>query len=73
MHTRAPQLQTTTLAGVFVISGGNLAASYVANVVNQTIFTILQERCAQRAKEVSVCKGLFVCMKKALLCLGPGR
>lgn len=38
--------------GVFVVSGGNLAASYVANVVNQVIFSLLQEACTQRAKEV---------------------
>eukprot|EP00967_Tisochrysis_lutea_P015985 scaffold18019_cov17-Tisochrysis_lutea.AAC.1 len=42
---------SVTLVGVFVVSGGNLAASYVVNVVNQTVFTILQELCAQRAKE----------------------
>ena len=45
-------MQTVTLVGIFVASGGNLAATYVANVANQLIFTILQERCALRAKEV---------------------
>jgi len=60
------QLQTVTTVGVFVASGGNLAASYVANVANQIIFSILQERCSQRAKEVRA--GMCVGHKDGSFC-----
>ncbi|GIM10846.1 hypothetical protein Vretimale_14462 [Volvox reticuliferus] len=45
-------IQVLLLNGIFIASGGNLAASYTASVINQLLFSVMQRRGVKRIREV---------------------
>ncbi|GLI66696.1 hypothetical protein VaNZ11_010631 [Volvox africanus] len=46
-------IQVLLLNGIFIVSGGNLAASYTASVINQLLFSVMQRRGVNRMRERS--------------------
>jgi hypothetical protein len=58
--------QMTALGLSFVLTG-NLAAPFVAAVVNQALMSALQKRGMERARQVRCCAGLLLCI--VMLCL----
>ncbi|GIL65210.1 hypothetical protein Vafri_18997 [Volvox africanus] len=46
-------IQVLLLNGIFIASGGNLAASYTASVINQLLFSVMQRRGVNRMRERS--------------------
>ena len=41
-----------TLNAIFILSGGNLAATYIASIINQLVISAMQRKAGERMRKV---------------------